>query len=616
MKNYWLFIAFCILTQAAWGFQEDSLSMDLEPVVVTGTRYEMQKRKVASPISIIDRATLDQSGQINVLPVLVNQVPGFFLNDRGVTGFGVGPNSGGNISIRGISGSPNNRVLVLIDGQPQFMGIFAHPIADAYTSSDIERVEVQRGAASLLYGSNAMGGAINLITRKAKREGWQGGANVGYGSYGTFLGSAHAGYRKGKFHSMVSVNRNQTNGYRDDAPDSFENTTFYAKTGYEISDSYTISSEIQLSDATYFQPGTTEAPEENDRREFLRGRAAASLLNDNGFTSGALMLYHNFGDHQFLSGFESKDQNQGITFYQNLSLMTDQILTVGLDYKRFGGRAFNENMPPPARIGLGEQHWVNETEVYAHIQQSIGKSLHLNAGIRQVENSQFGGRTLPGFGISWEAGSHTTLKASSAKAFRSPSVVDLFLFPPSNEELLPEEMWNHEIGITQEFLNQKLYVEANVFLAKGENLIVVSPMEQPPVGRNTGSFTNKGIETQVKYRFGEGLEWIANYCFVDVSENVLFAPRHHFNTQATLRMGKFNLLPSLQYINGLNIGATPDADVPSSTYTLLNMRLAYAITPKIQAYINGNNLTNAQYQVERGYPMPGINIISGIQVKI
>jgi hypothetical protein len=165
--------------------EKDSLIIALDEAVVTGTRIARQKSKVTASISTISRETIDRSGELNVLPLLAYQVPGFLLNDRSITCFGVGPGSGGNISIRGISGTPNNRVLVLIDGQPQYMGIFAHPIADAYSASDIERVEIQRGAASVLYGSNAMGGAINLITRKATKEGWQGSANLDYGSFGT-----------------------------------------------------------------------------------------------------------------------------------------------------------------------------------------------------------------------------------------------------------------------------------------------------------------------------------------------------------------------------------------------------------------------------------------------
>ncbi|HSI76315.1 MAG TPA: TonB-dependent receptor [Lunatimonas sp.] len=591
----------------------DSLVLELDQVVVTGTRFEQQKKKVSASISVISRETLDRSGEINVLPVIVHQVPGFFLNDRSMTGFGVGPGSGGNISIRGISGSPNNRVLVLIDGQPQYMGIFAHPIADAYSASDIERVEVQRGAASLLYGSNAMGGAINLITRKATEEGWQGSANVGVGSFGTFLGTANAGYKEGKFHSMVSINRNQTNGYRTDANDSFENTTGYLKMGYELSPALSVSGDLQLANATYNQPGTTDAPLENDQREYLRGRAAVSLNNDFGDVSGALLLFHNFGEHEFQTGFSSTDQNQGITFFQNLTLLPNQVITVGIDHKRFGGKAFNENLPPPARIGVGIQHWINETDAYLQVQQDLGEKVSVNAGVRQVHNSQFGGKTLPGFGLAIQATPHTTLKASSSKAFRSPSIIDLFLFPASNEQLEPEELWNHEAGFQAQFLDKKLEIEVMAFLTEGTNLIQVNPMEMPAVGRNTGSFSNKGIESQLRYKSDGFWGIVLNYAYVDASENVLFAPKHNFNLQADFSINKFSLIPSVQLIGGLR--NSPLESAAAESYTLLDLRGMYQITPKINAYITGRNLLDTAYQLERGFPMPGVNVISGIQLK-
>ena len=593
--------------------ERDSLILELDAVVVTGTRVERQKRKVAASISTISRETIERSGEINILPLIVHQVPGFFLNDRSMTGFGVGPGSGGNISIRGISGSPNNRVLVLIDGQPQYMGIFAHPIADAYSASDIERVEVQRGAASVLYGSNAMGGAINLITRKATEEGWQGSANVGYGSFGTFIGTANAAYKAGKFHSMVSLNRNQTKGFREDANDSFENTTGYLKLGYEFSPSLSLSGDLQLADATYYQPGSTDAPLEDDQREYRRGRAAVSLHTDYGKVSGALLFFHNFGAHEFQTGFSSTDQNQGITFFQNITFLPRQVITVGLDYKRFGGKAFNENLPPPARIGVGVQHLIHETDVYLQLQQDLGEKVSLNAGVRQVQNSQFGGKMLPGFGVAIQASSGITLKASTSKAFRSPSVVDLFLFPPSNELLEPEELWNHEAGFQALFLDRKLEVEVMAFVAEGSNLIQVNPMERPAVGRNTGSFSNKGIETQLRYKSTSLWGIVLNYAYINASENVLFAPTHNLNFQADFLIDKFTIIPSLQVIGGLR--NSPLESAAAENYALLDLRGMYRISPKISAYITGKNLFDTGYQLERGFPMPGTNIISGIQLK-
>jgi len=593
--------------------ERDSLILELDEAVVTGTRVERQKRKVAASISTISRETIERSGELNILPLIAYQVPGFFLNDRSLTGYGVGPGSGGNISIRGISGTPNNRVLVLIDGQPQYMGIFAHPIADAYNASDIERVEVQRGAASVLYGSNAMGGAINLITRKATEEGWQGSANMGYGSFGTFLGTVNTAFKQGKFHSMVSLNKNRTNGFRADANDSFDNTSGYLKMGYAFSPSLSLSGDVQLSDATYYQPGSTNAPQEEDRREYFRGRAAISLHNDWGNISGAVLFFHNFGTHEFQTGFSSKDQNQGITFFQNISLLPKQVITVGIDYKRFGGKAYNENLPPPARVGLGDQHLVNETDLYLQVQQDIGEKISLNAGVRQVKNSQFGGKVLPGFGVAIQAATNITLKASSSKAFRSPSVVDLFLFPTSNEMLKPEELWNHEAGFQAMFLDRKLEVEVMAFVAKGSNLIQVNPMDTPPTGRNTGSFSNNGIESQIRFRSSESWHVVLNYAYVNASENVLFAPTHNLNFQADFSVNKFTIIPSMRIIRGLRNSLLEAA--ATENYALLDLRGMYSITPKINAYVTGKNLFDTAYQLESGFPMPGINIISGIQFK-
>jgi iron complex outermembrane receptor protein len=110
----------------------------MDPVVITGTRITRQKSEIPASISVISRKEIEKNTQVNILPILSNKVPGLFVNERNMVGYGVGPESGGNISIRGVSGTPNTRILMLIDGQPQFMGIFGHPISDAYTGSDIE----------------------------------------------------------------------------------------------------------------------------------------------------------------------------------------------------------------------------------------------------------------------------------------------------------------------------------------------------------------------------------------------------------------------------------------------------------------------------------------------
>jgi iron complex outermembrane receptor protein len=207
----------------------------------------------------------------------------------------------------------------------------------------------------------------------------------------------------------------------------------------------------------------------------------------------------------------------------------------------------------------------------------------------------------------------TTLKAATSKAFRSPSVVDLFLFPPSNELLRPEEMWNHELGFQTELMNGQIGLEATAFIAEGKNLIQVNPMEIPPVGRNTGSFSNNGIETQLRYKAPEYWGVVVNYAYINASGNVLFAPTHNLNVHADLTVKKFSLVPSLQVVGVLRTSL--DDAMPKQSYALLGMAVMYQLTPAISLFVNGRNLLDVDYQLENGFPMPGVNVLTGIHIK-
>ncbi|MDD4032200.1 MAG: TonB-dependent receptor plug domain-containing protein, partial [Bacteroidales bacterium] len=154
---------------------EDNVLADtihIDEVVVTGTRIQVSRNNMPLTISVINRNEIQESSESALLPVLSQRVPGLFITEKGMTGFGTSTGAAGQISIRGV-GSSNGRILILIDGHPQYMGLFGHPLPDAYIARDAERVEVSRGPSSLLYGSSAMGGVINIITRKQMEDGFK-----------------------------------------------------------------------------------------------------------------------------------------------------------------------------------------------------------------------------------------------------------------------------------------------------------------------------------------------------------------------------------------------------------------------------------------------------------
>lgn len=136
--------------------EEVTDSMNLQDVVVTGTRNATDVRYLPMTVSVIGRQTLTEQYQTSVLPTAMQQVPGLFVTSRSMLGYGVSGGAAGGINLRGIAGG-SGQLMVLIDGHPQYNGIYGHPIADSYQTLMTERVEVLRGPASMLYGSNAMG---------------------------------------------------------------------------------------------------------------------------------------------------------------------------------------------------------------------------------------------------------------------------------------------------------------------------------------------------------------------------------------------------------------------------------------------------------------------------
>ena len=160
-------------------------SIKLNEIVVTGSMPSVNLKNIPMSITVVSQQQINERMEPSLLPMLTEEVPGLFITQRGVVGYGVSGGSAGGMSIRGVGGAPTTGVLILIDGHPQYMGLMGHPIADSYQSIMTERVEVVRGPASVLYGSNAMGGVINIITKKQKQNGTKGSAQLMYGSFNT-----------------------------------------------------------------------------------------------------------------------------------------------------------------------------------------------------------------------------------------------------------------------------------------------------------------------------------------------------------------------------------------------------------------------------------------------
>jgi iron complex outermembrane receptor protein len=153
---------------------------------------------------------------------------------------------------------------------------------------------------------------------------------------------------------------------------------------------------------------------------------------------------------------------------------------------------------------------------------------------------------------------------------------------------------------------------------KGENLIQVVVPPVPAKRQNVGSFDNKGVEFSAKYAVTKALFIHANYSYLDLSKPVIAAPRQQLNVSANYKYKIWDFNAGIQYIEKLYTFISPNPTIPSTIqpdYMLLNARLACTPIKNLQVFVSGSNLLNKLYQINYGYPMPGINFNGGVGYK-
>lgn len=589
----------------------------IEEVVVTGTRNETDIRHLPMTISVVGRQQLEDSYQPSVLPTLNEQVPGLFTTSRGIMGYGVSTGAAGGMSLRGVGGSPTAGLLVLIDGHPQYMGLMGHPIADAYQTMMTERVEVLRGPASVLYGSNAMGGVINIVTRSMHEDGVKTNLQAGYGSYNTLQTELSNRVKKGRFSSVVTGSYNRSDGHRPDM--EFEQYGGYAKLGYDFTDFWQIRGDVNVTHFNASNPGEVTAPYIDNDSKITRGMTSFALENHYAHTSGALSFFYNWGRHNINDGyhpggqpqtshFNSKDQMLGVSWYQSATLFTGNRLTVGFDYQHFGGESWNRVVATGERIP-GADKQMDEYAGYADFRQDISHWLSLDAGIRVDHHSHVGTEWIPQGGLAFHLPKQMELKAMVSKGFRNPTIREMYMFPPQNPDLKPERLMTYELSLSQRLLNGALTYGANLYYIDGDNIIITDRSLRKNI--NSGEIENWGIETNIGYAINAHWNVNANYSWLHTEHHIAGAPEHKLYAGIAFSQGRWNVSTGAQYIKGLY---TSTANDDRENFVLWNLRGSFKLCDYAGLFVKGENLLAQRYEVNAGFPMPKATFMGGVNI--
>lgn len=597
-------------------YPDSSLTKKLNEVVVTGSNNAVKKNLLPYTVTTIDHKQLEATGSTQLLSAVSGLVPSLFVTERNMFGFGVSNGGSGHIKMRGVGGDRASAVLMMVDGQPQFAGLYSHHVADFYGTENVERVEVLRGPGSVLYGSNAMAGVINIITKEATLRGVHTTLTSRYGSYNTWLTSLTNTVRFGPFSSLVSLGYDRTDGTKKNF--DFNQANLYAKVGYDFSRNWSMRADYSLTRFIGNDPiyPTLSNPESTDiyHQEIIRGETSLTAVNNYENTNGTIRLYYSYGNH-FINDprkFHSLDDRLGLLAYQNFTPWNGADATVGFDFDRYTGKipvSGGKNHSPESLTTLSRKN-ICEYSPYISLAQNLLKNrLIINGGLRLAFSNRFKNKVVPQIGLVYHPYREWTIKGSIASGYRNPSFRELYLYRMANANLQPENMINYELSVGNSF-SRWLNIELTAYLCKGTEMIQTVDMKN----ENTGRFVNKGIEVTLH---SHPLDWMqiwATYSYLHTSlDNLTGAPRNQYYLGLGFKPLKgLNIDAELKGVEGLYVSD----DIKLQNYATLNLRISYQLIRQLQLFINIDNITDTRYTINRGYQMPGITALGGFKLTI
>jgi iron complex outermembrane receptor protein len=600
--------ALIIITNA--NAQEKDTVLTHSEIVITGVRNSTDVRYLPLTVTQLSSADLERNYNSSVLETATELTPGLFTTSRGIIGYGVSTNASGSVKVRGVGSMA--QLLVLIDGQPQFAGLMGHPIPDAYQSFNTEKVEIIRGPSSLLYGSNAMGGVVNIVTKNApETDGVQTGVQLSGGSYGTFEAEGVSRFRRGKFSSVLGVSYQRTDGHRQNS--EFKQLTDFIKLGYDLTDKWSIGGDINLTDFQFSNPGPESAPVFDSDADICRGLASLSVSNNYQKTSGTFRAFYDWGNHEINDGhlynapekdylYRHKDFIGGINAYQSVSFFTGNRTTFGFDYQNFGGKAWNDYFDSRDDNYLVKDKNQSEISGCVDFRQELTSWLTADFGFRVDNHSQSGTESIPQAGFSFYSRKDDNVKLLVSKGFRNPTIREMYMFPPQNDQLKPEEMMNYEISYSKRIKN--LQFETNIFYLKADNIIITRNKKN----QNLENIENSGFELSAKYAL-KHWNFTANYSYLYMTTPVEGAPENKLFVCAGYNGGRFSANISVENISGLYLTENEDEN-----YTLVNLNFGCKVLDCMKIFVKGENLLAQKYQTYDGFYMPKATFFGGVKL--
>ena len=577
-------------------------------VVVTAEAVPQQASALGVAVTVVDRAAIERSRAATVADLL-RSVPGVDLAQSG------GP---GGVTSLFLRGANSNSALVLVDGvklnSPYFGGVDLSSLGTA----NVERVEIVRGPFSALYGSEALGGVVQVVTRRADADGIAGQAHLGLGNASAREGGVNAAFREGAIGVAAGFRRGTVAG---DLPNEFfEGTDLSAALDVEVARDVKTGVTVRRESSRTGIPfsGATPTPNRATTADTTLVSVPLSFALGPKTTleaSGAYALdtptYTDPDDPWGFTSSETRARRAGGRLVASHVAGANRI-SVGTDYERT--KVDNEDSYGVQLDGLTTSTW----SVFAEDRLSLANDrVAITAGVRHDEHDAFGGSTNPRVALSWRVSPALRLRAAAGSAFRAPSTGELYYPFSGNAALQPEQSVSYEAG-AEWTLAKGLSLEASVFRSDVEDLIRYDFALQRNV--NVGRARMTGVETVLGGSLSAATWARASYTWLDAEDRdtglpLLRRPGHRASATFGADLGR----GATTELTGLYVGERDDVD--ATTYQRVTspayFRVDAAVTgPRffgsLSPFVRATNLLDRDYSEVAGYPSPGIRFVAGL----
>jgi outer membrane cobalamin receptor len=588
-----------------------------------GLRFKLSPASVQTRIDVVvidegeptvsssfgSAAQIDRTTARTVLDAVEDLSPGVYVTRRGVMGYGISTAGTGAVSIRGVGGSPNTDVLIVTDGRPDFQGEMGHPLPDFYSLSDAGSISVIEGPASVLYGSNAMGGVIEIQPREpGERPEFQ--LTSSLGSYLTGQDRLWGGMRVGKWVHTFSAGISHTNG---DRPEShFRSQDGSLGIGYQLSPGWKLSLDgdyghflVEDPGSIYPFPGTPQ--EAGPYASVGRGGFTLDLGDSTGLLNGYTRFYSTWGRNFISDGFRSTDRMTGGRIFQTLTVSRRFAVDFGTDIVNYGGLALQVGEYP---TDYGGSHEITDAAGFVRAHWSPTTKLLFNGGVRYQTDTIFGDITVPEFGAWWQASDRVSLSASIGRGFRNPTIRELYLFPAPNPNLQPEELWNYQATLKAR-VTATTSTWVTFFYADFSNQILTFGQWPNMQLLNGGKSMNKGVETNFRWALARRVSLNAGYAYLTSTNLAPLVPQNKFNLAVDTDLKRVFLHFGVQAIGRRDTGASSPSPAQLGGYTFASAKISFPVRRDFDVFATVDNILNQHYQVFTGYPMPGVNAAGG-----